>query len=84
MSRWSPISSIGGHPLEGGERRRSRHDQHERVVEQLDATERALGKRQHAEREVELARLHHVHEALVGHGFRELHIHAGHARRTVR
>ena len=77
MSRCSPISAIGGASRRAGEGRRRGHDEHERVGQELDAVERALGQRQDAEREVEPAGLHHVHQALVAVGLHELDLDAG-------
>ena len=62
------------------ERRSSGHHQHVRVVEQLDAVERALGQRQDGEGEVELARFDEGEQAQVFVALAELDLDARPAR----
>ena len=76
MSFWSPMIASDGTSSVAGQRGRRGDDEHERVRQELDAVERALGQRQDAEREVEPAGLHHVHQALVAVGLHELDLDA--------
>jgi hypothetical protein len=61
-------------PVEAGQRRVLRNHQHVRVAEELDTLEWTVGERVDGERQIEIARLHEIEQAVVAVSLHQAHL----------